>query len=275
MTSTSPSKTDDDLEPLLEVIFRKYHYDFRHYARSSLRRRVADVRAALGIASIERLVERVAEGPSVLGELLHHLTIQVSDFFRDPEYHLALRQRVAPILATHPSLKIWVAGCATGEEAYSIAMMLHEEGLLERTLVYATDIDAESLATAEAGNYPIDRLRGFDERHLRSGGRASLSDFGTTSGTRFAFSRLLREHIVFADHSLATDAAFAEVHLVSCRNVLIYFDQKLQTRATGLFRESLCSRGFLGLGANETLSFSSHAHAFESFAPAERLFRLR
>lgn len=264
-----------ELDLLLEAIFRRYHYDFRHYARSLLHRRVARARSSLGSPTVTKLIERVVHEPAAFAELLRYLTIQVSDLFRDPSYFRVLREQVMPHLATYPSLRVWVAGCGTGEEAYSIAILLHEEGLLDRSLVYATDIDAESLRVAEAGTYDLDRVRGFSENYFRAGGRGSLSDYYTTAYSRAAFSPLLRKHVVFSDHCLATDSAFAEAQLVSCRNVLIYFDRELQDRAIGLFRDSLCPRGFLGLGPKETIAFSKHVAAFGSFARAERIHRLQ
>ena len=264
-----------ELDLLLEEIYRRYHYDFRSYARSSLHRRIAHAQSSLGSSSVKHLRESVIRDPRAFTELLRYLTIQVSDFFRDPGYHRILREEVMPHLATFPSLKIWVAGCGTGEEAYSIGIILQEEGLLDRSLIYATDIDAESLRAAEAGIYRLERVRGFSENYIRAGGRASLSNYYTTAYSHAVFTPLLRKHVMFSDHSLATDAAFAEVQLVSCRNVLIYFDHELQHRAIGLFRDSLCPRGFLGLGSKETLTFSAHAAAFEPFAADERIYRVR
>ena len=180
-----------------------------------------------------------------------------------------------PILRTYPSFKIWVAGCSTGEEAYSFAILLREEGLLDRALIYATDINAHTLAKAEAGVYGIDRVQGFSENYRQAGGRASLADYYTAAYQRAVFDKSLRTHIVFSDHSLATDSVFAEVQLVSCRNVLIYFNRPLQDRALGLFRDALSHRGFLGLGAKETVRLSAHATAFEEVVRGERLYQKR
>jgi len=178
-----------------------------------------------------------------------------------------------PLLRTYPSLKVWVAGCSTGEEVYSLAILLREEALLDRTIIYATDINPTRLQQAEAGVYATDRIVGFTENHRRSGGRSSLSDYYTARYNRAVFDKSLREHVVFSDHSLATDSVFAEVHLVSCRNVLIYFDRELQNRALGLFRDALCRRGFLGIGAKESLRFSRHATGFTEVVTHERVFR--
>lgn len=275
ITADTHDENRVELDLLLEEIYRRYHYDFRSYARSSLYRRIAQAQSSLGSSSVKQLRDYVIRDPRAFTELLRYLTIQVSDLFRDPEYHRILREEVMPHLATFPSVRIWVAGCGTGEEAYSIGIVLQEEGLLDRSLIYATDIDAESLRAAEAGSYRLERVRGFSENYIRAGGRASLSNHYTTAHSRAIFSPLLRKHVMCSDHSLATDSAFAEVQLVSCRNVFIYFDQELQHRAIQLFRDSLCPRGFLGLGSKETLTFSPHAAAFEPFAADQRIYRVR
>ena len=195
--------------------------------------------------------------------------------FRDPEYFLALRREIVPLLATYPSLKVWVAGCSAGEEVYSLAILLHEEGLLERTLIYATDIHPGSLQVAEAGIYPVERIAQFSRNYQRAGGRGSLADYYTSGYDGALFERRFKSSIVFADHSLATDSVFSEVHLVSCRNVLIYFNAALQDRAIALFRDALVRHGFLGLGSHESLQFGAHAAAFEPVVLRERLFRKR
>jgi chemotaxis protein methyltransferase CheR len=263
---------------LLEAIFDRYHYDFRSYAMASLRRRLSQACDRLGVATISGLQERVLHEPEAFARLLQYLTVQVSDMFRDPEFFLALRSQVLPLLATYPSIKVWCAGCSTGEEAYSLAILLHEEGLLDRTIIYATDINARSLREAAAGVYPIERLRGFTQNHRRSGGLTSLSDYyhssgGASSGELAIFDQALRRRITFSDHSLATDNVFSEVHLVTCRNVLIYFDHALQTRALRLFAEALIERGFLGLGSKESLRFTEAAALFADFAMPERIYR--
>jgi chemotaxis protein methyltransferase CheR len=193
--------------------------------------------------------------------------------FRDPQYFRALRERVIPILRTYPSLKIWVAGCSGGEEAYSLAILLREEGLLDRTLLYATDINVRALRIAQAGVYDVDRLSGFTENHRLSGAKTSLSDYYTAAYGKAMLDASLRERIVFSDHSLATDAVFAEVQLVSCRNVLIYFDKVLQDRALGLFHDALSHKGFLGVGAKESVRFSSFSSSFEPFVERDRIYR--
>jgi chemotaxis protein methyltransferase CheR len=276
MTVMSADTNDEaELDLLLEGICERYHYDFRHYSRAHLHRRIARAQVLAGSPSVADLLDSVLQSPTAFTELLRCMTIPTSDLFRDPDYYAVLRREVIPRLATYPWLRIWVAGCGTGEEAYSLAIVLAEEGLLERSLIYATDIDAESLRVGQAGAYDLERVRGFTENYFRADGRASLADYYTAAHSRVAFSPHLRKHVLFSDHSLATDSAFAEVQLVSCRNVLIYFDRALQDRAVGLFQEALCPRGFLGLGAKETLAFSSRTAAFEPFAVQERVYRMR
>jgi chemotaxis protein methyltransferase CheR len=277
MRGLVPEEADDDLDLeidlLLEAIYRKYSYEFRHHARASLRRRLLQALSKHQVASVSMLQHRILREPAMFTALLRHLTVSVSDLFRDPSYFQALREQVFPTLATYPSLKIWVAGCSTGEEVYSLAIALDEAALLDRTLVYATDINPEALVKAEAGVYAIDRIPGFTRNYQRAGGARSLADYYTAAYGGAAFDRRLRERVTFSDHCLATDQVFAEVHVVSCRNVMIYFDRTLQDRAIGLFKDALVPRGFLGLGARENLMFSQYAAAFEPVAREERIYR--
>jgi chemotaxis protein methyltransferase CheR len=271
--AAASKKFDIEFHLLIDAIYHLYQYDFRGYAAASLRRRLKVALTRLRCETVSQLQDRLMREPEIFPTLLDHLTVQVSEMFRDPGYFRALREHVVPFLRTYPSLKVWVAGCSSGEEAYSIAILLREEGLLPRTLIYATDINPHTLQRAEAGIYSIDRIAGFTLNHRESGGTSSLSDYYTAAYGRAIFDKSLREHIVFSDHSLATDSVFAEVHLVSCRNVLIYFNRDLQDRAVGLFRDSLVRHGFLGVGSKESLRFSSMAAAFQSFAPENRIYR--
>ena len=264
---------DIELPLLLEAVYLRYHYDFRGYAVASLKRRLEQALQQLGCASLSQLQDRLLREPTIFPTLLDFLTVQVSDMFRDPAYFLSLREKVVPLLRTYPSLKVWIAGCSSGEEVYSMAILLREEGLLERSLIYATDINAAALERAQAGIYDAARIGGFTENHARSGARSSLSDYYTAAYGKAVFDKALKSNVVFADHSLSTDSAFSEVQLVSCRNVLIYFDRVLQDRALGLFRDSLCHKGFLGLGTKETLRFSVHSAAFSSLVASDRIFR--
>jgi chemotaxis protein methyltransferase CheR len=210
----------------------------------------------------------------MLPQLLSYLTVQVSEMFRDPSFFRALREEVVPHLATYPSLKVWVAGCSAGEELYSLAILFREEGLEARTIFYATDINTEALRKAEAGVYSLDRIAQFTENHRHAGGKSSLSDYYTAAYGNAVFDKTLRRRAVFSDHSLASDAVFAEVHLVCCRNVLIYFDRELQDRAIRLFKDSLVRKGFLGLGAKESLHFSAHRSFFTDFVRTERIYQM-
>ena len=264
---------DDELKLLLEAIYFKYQHDFRHYALSSLRRRIALAMERFQCRSVSQLQDRVIHEPEVFGQMLQYLTVQVSEMFRDPAYFAALRRDVVPVLKTYPSIKIWIAGCSTGEEVWSFAILLSEEGLLDRSLIYATDINAQSLRTAEAGVYPLDRIAQFSANYLAAGGPHSLADYYHAAYDAAVFNRALRKQVLFADHSLATDTVFSEVHLVSCRNVLIYFDAPLQDRAITLFRDALVRRGFLGLGSKESLRVSTHADAFVELPGGARIYR--
>jgi chemotaxis protein methyltransferase CheR len=262
-----------ELSLLLEAIFQRYRYDFRSYSMASLKRRVSRAMSEFGCTTISGLQEKVLHDQVVFPRLLQYLTVQVSDMFRDPAYFRTLRERIVPVLKTYPSLKIWVAGCSTGEEVYSLAILLREEGIAERALIYATDINGDALRRAEAGVYPLDRVAAFTENHRLSGGRGSLSEYYTAAYGSAVFDRSLIKRVVFSDHSLATDHVFAEVQLVSCRNVLIYFDRQLQARAVGLFKDALVRRGFLGLGSKESLHGSVHAPDFLDFASGERWYQ--
>jgi chemotaxis protein methyltransferase CheR len=265
---------DLEVRLLLEAIFDRYHYDFRSYAMASLKRRLAQACDTLRVATLSGLQEKVLHEPESFSQLLQYLTVQVSDMFRDPEFFLALRRQVVPVLATYPSVKVWCAGCSTGEEAYSLAILLQEERLLDRCIIYATDINAHSLRQAASGVYALERLRGFTENHRRSGGKSSLSDYYFSSaGSSAIMDVALRRKITFSDHSLATDNVFSEVHLITCRNVLIYFDHALQNRALRLFADSLVRNGFLGLGSKESLRFTESADLFTDVAMPERIFR--
>ncbi len=211
----------------------------------------------------------------MLSQLLGYLTVQVSDMFRDPSYFSAIRETVIPHLRTYPSLKIWIAGCSSGEELYSFVILFREEGLEQRTLFYATDINPQALTAAESGIFNMDRVQQFTENHRKSGSKVSLSEYYTAAYGKASFDKSLRQNVVFSDHSLVTDAVFAEMHLISCRNVLIYFDRPLQDRALGLFRDALTHNGFLGLGAKESLRFSVHAPSFKEFIREEKIYQRR
>ena len=271
--AVSSADFDIELQLLVEAIYLKYHYDFRSYARASLKRRMQTAMTRFNCATLSQLQDKILHDPAVFAPLLEYLTVQVSDMFRDPSYFMALRKTVLPQLRTYPSLKVWVAGCSAGEEVYSLAILLREEGLLARTIIYATDINAQALQKAEAGVYELERVAGFTANHRAAGARSSLSDYYTAAYGNAVFDKSLKKNIVFSDHSLATDSVFAEVHLVSCRNVLIYFDRMLQDRALGLFRDSLVRKGFLGIGSKESVRFSAHADDFDELVREDRVYQ--
>ena len=271
--SHPPSDFDIELRMLVEAVYLKYNYDFRDYTGASQKRRVLVAMREMECDTVSELQSKVLHEPNGFAQLLQYLTIPVTEMFRDPDYFLAVREQVAPFLKTYPSLKIWVAGCSTGDEGYSLAILLKEEGLLERSIIYATDINPASLEAARRGVFPLERMRLYTENYQKSGGKAAFSDYYTAAYGGALFERSLMDNVTFADHSLSTDSVFSETHFVSCRNVLIYFNRRLQDRVLGLFHDSLCHRGFLGLGSKESIDFSSYAERFEALAKRERLFR--
>jgi len=275
MQRTLSPQFDIDLKSLFESIYFKYNYDFRHYSLASMKRALVHAMNRMGVNTLLLLQEKVLHDSECFYDLLQSLTIPVSEMFRDPTYFLALREKVIPHLKTYPSLKIWVAGCSTGEEVYSLAILLQEEDLLERTTLYATDINQRSLEKAEKGSLNLDVIPKFIQNYQESGGKHSLSEYYTVAFNSVTFNGNLKKNIIFTDHSLVTDTVFSETHLISCRNVLIYFNRELQDRVLGIFHESLCRKGFLGLGLQETIQFSQHAKSFDPFVKKDRIFQKR
>ena len=272
---SAPQSPHDDraVDALLHAIYDRRHYDFRCYAHASLRRRLSRALTELRCQSLFDLQTKVLADDHAFGALVRLLTVPVSEMFRDPNFFLVFREQVVPELHTYPSLKLWVAGCSSGEEVYSLAIVLAEEGLLDRSLIYATDINEESLGQARTGLYPIDRMKLFSDNYFKSGGKRSLSHYYTAAYGAAVLTRSLTANVVFSDHSLATDSVFSEVEVVTCRNVMIYFDRSLQDRVLGLFRDALPRRGFLGLGSKETVVFSTHAGSFSELPAREGWFR--
>ncbi|RYD23336.1 MAG: protein-glutamate O-methyltransferase CheR [Verrucomicrobiaceae bacterium] len=273
MKNPATETEEIELRLLLEAIHAKYHYDFRNYSPASIKRRLLQAKDHFGCSTFSQLQERILHDAGSIQQLLPFLTVQVSEMFRDPSYYLSLREKVIPHLKTYPSLKVWIAGCSAGEELYSMAILFREEGLENRTIFYATDINTTALKKAESGVYDLDRISLFTQNHLKSGGKKSLSEYYTTGYGRAIFDKSLRERTVFSDHSLVSDAVFAETHLISCRNVLIYFNRELQDRAVGLFNDSLVRHGFLGIGSKESLRFSQHTNSFAEFDREQRIYQ--
>lgn len=262
-----------ELNILLETIFQKYKYDFREYSRASMKRRVNQALIILNCENISALQNKIMKDVNTFPELLQYLTVPVSEMFRDPAYFKTFREKIVPVLKTYPSLKIWIAGCSTGEEVYSFAIILKEEGLLDRTIIYATDINAMCLEKAEAGIFNLDDIQKFTSNYQQAGGKSEFSTYYKAGSNSAEFCKSLKKNITFTDHSLSTDNVFSETHFISCRNVLIYFERKLQDRALRLFHESLCRKGFLGLGPKETVEFSQFTNAFDLISEISKLYQ--
>lgn len=266
--------TDEaEIESLLEGIFSQYGYDFRGYSRTSLKRRISHALIRSGCRSIPEMEDRLLRDPVFFRELVSNLTVNVTEMFRDPQVYLTIRKEVIPVLRTYPSIRIWHAGCSTGEEVYSMAILLQEEGLYDRTLLYATDISQRALITAKEGIYQASQIQSYTSNYQHAGGIESFSDYYTAKYGSVKMNSSLQRNIVFSPHNLATDEVFSEFHMVFCRNVLIYFDRKLQRRAIHLFHRSMVRRGYLCLGTKETVELSGMEGCFEAVRKEQKLYR--
>ena len=273
MESEDLENQNIELQLLLQAVYLKYGYDFRSYAKASIKRRLFHRLNTDGFANISEMQHRLLYDISFFDTLLLDLSINVTEMFRDPMFYRSLREKVAPILKTFPYLKIWHAGCSSGEEVYSMAILLKEEGLFERTQIYATDMNEVVLKQAREGIYPINRLKLYTANYQKAGGKESFSDYYTAHYDHVVMNKSLKEHILFSDHNLATDGVFGEMNLVMCRNVLIYFNRDLQNRVLSLFYDSLCSNGVLCLGSKESVRFSQYSDAFEDLVREEKIYR--
>ena len=276
--SGPPVSYDPELERieiglLLEGIFKRYGFDFRAYAHASLRRRLWKRVEAERLTTISALQARVLHDPEALDRMLLDLSINVTAMFRDPGFYKAFRATVIPILRTYPFIRIWHAGCSTGEEVYSTAIMLHEEGLLDRARIYATDINDVVLRHARSGIFPLNRMQEYTENYIRAGGTQSFSEYYTAKYDGAIFSPLLTKNVVFSQHNLVTDQSFSEFNVIFCRNVLIYFDRDLQHRVQKLFYDSLVNFGVLALGSKESLRFSEFEECYERLDPHEKIYK--
>jgi chemotaxis protein methyltransferase CheR len=267
------SVEDLEVELLLRALHRAFGLDFRNYAPKSLRRRLRRRVDGEGVATVSGLQERVLHDPACLGRLLHDLSVNTTSMFRDPGFYRALRTGVAPMLRTYPSIRVWSAGCSSGEEVYSLAILLDEEGLLDRSRIYATDMSETVLERARAGAFPLEKMREYTSNYIAAGGARPFSERYAVDGDQARFAPALAENVVFAQHNLVTDRAFNEFHLVLCRNVLMYFDKALQARVHRLLHDSLGVFGVLGLGTKESLLFSGLEHRYQELAPATKLYR--
>jgi chemotaxis protein methyltransferase CheR len=262
-----------ELELLLEGVYRRYGFDFREYAPASLRRRVWRRVHAEGAQTMSGLLERLLHEPAAMERLLLDLSINVTAMFRDPTFSIALRQKVVPQLRTYPFTRIWVAGCSTGEEVYSLAILLREEDLYDRARIYATDINERVLERARAGVFPLEKMREYTQNYIRAGGKRAFSEYYVAAYDGAQFQRSLTDNVVFAQHNLASDRSFNEFNVIVCRNVMIYFDKTLQDRVHRLFYESLANFGVLGLGRKESIHFSPYEDRFEELDRHEKLYK--
>jgi chemotaxis protein methyltransferase CheR len=262
-----------EIDCLLEAIYRRYGFDFREYAPASLRRRLARRMEIEGLETVSALQEKILRTPDLMERLILDLSINVTSMFRDPSFYVAFREKVVPLLRTYPFTRIWVAGCSTGEEVYSLAILLDEEGLYERTRLYATDINEAVLDRAREGVFPMTKMQEYTQNYIRTGGTRAFSDYYLSAYDGAAFDKKLTRNVVFAQHNLASDRSFNEFNVIVCRNVMIYFDRTLQARVHDLFLESLTRFGILALGHKESVNFTPHASKYEELDAAERLYR--
>ncbi len=267
-----PGHRAPEIQQVLEAIRARYGYDFSGYAPASMARRVLGALAKSGLASAGELEDKLRADPAFFARVLDDLTVRVSELYRDPDFYRAFRERVTPLLQGRPRLHIWLAGCAGGEEAYSLAILLQEADLYDRAQIYATDLSARALEQAQQGVYPVSSLTTFAENYRRSGGQGDLSGTYTLAYDRIAFRESLRRNISFFRHDLVGDRVFAEVQVIFCRNVLIYFGPELKQQVIAKFTQSLSAGGFLCLGGSERLSPSASRH-YTDFAADERIYR--
>lgn len=261
-----------DVQALLQFVREKYDYDFTEYAEASINRRVTRFMNEHKINEVEELKARLLSDEQFFELFIQNASVTVTEMFRDPMFYKSLREKVLPRLATYPIIKIWLAGCATGEEVYSVAILLKEHELLDRSIIYATDINQNSLKIAKEGIYHIDKMKDYTHNYLRSGGECSFSNYYKANFDSVIMDKSLRKNIVFSPHNLTADKSFNEFQLIICRNVLIYFNQNLQNKILNLFYESLCSFGFLGLGNKESLLFTDKKKMFAEIDKKERIF---
>ena len=261
-----------EIELLLEAIFRHYGFDFRSYAFSSIRRRIWKRINAEELPNVTSLQERVLHDPQVMERLLLDLSINVTAMYRDPGFYREFREKVVPLLRTYPFIRIWHAGCSTGEEVYSMAILLEEEGLLGKSRLYATDINEVVLQQARAGIFPLERMQEYTENYIKAGGTRAFSEYYVAKYDGALFNPSLTEHVVFSQHNLVTDRSFSEFNVILCRNVLIYFDRSLQAKVHRLFYDSLVNFGVLGLGGKESLKFSQYEDCYEQIS-SEKIYR--
>lgn len=262
-----------EIDLLLEAIFKRYGYDFRCYARASIERRVRLFLAGSGCNTVSEMISKLLYEESFFEQVIQKFSITVTEMFRDPLVYRSIREKVVPFLKTYPYIKIWDAGCATGEEVYSLSILLKEEDLYERTILFGTDFNDEALEKAKEGIYALDNIKEFTSNYQRAGGTRSFSEYYHAHYGHMAINQLLKKNITFANHNLVTDSVFSEMHLILCRNVLIYFNKELQHRVLNLLSDSLVHGGFLCLGSKESLLFSDVQDHFKVFDEKCRIYQ--
>lgn len=263
----------EELEDILQVIKANYGYDFSKYSRASMRRRILRCMQTAGIKTLYELKFHLINDRQFFSWFLQSVTVNVTEMFRDPSFYKELREKVLVKLASYPIVKIWHAGCATGEEAYSMAIMLYEEGLLDRAKIYATDLNPANLEKARKGIMPLQHMKEYTQNYIQAGGKADFSSYYTARYENAIIRKDLREHIVFSLHNLVTDQVFNEFQLICCRNVLIYFNKELQNHVVQLFYDSLAPLTYLALGMKESLIFSEMRHKFTTVSAVNKIFR--
>jgi len=260
---------------LLDAIYQRYGYDFKQYSQASIKRRVQHHLSRTSFDRISDLIPSILHDEEAFTSLFLDISVTVTEMFRDPWFYLALREKVVPFLKTFPFINVWQAGCATGEEVYSLAILLKEEGLYERSRIYATDFNDTALEKARSRIYPMERIQEYSRNYQKAGGKKSLADYYRAQYQSIIVDRSLQENVTFANHNLATDGVFSEMHLILCRNVMIYFDRALQNRVLRLFRDSLCYNAFLCIGSKETLRFSDVKGDFLDFSAKEKIYQCK
>jgi chemotaxis protein methyltransferase CheR len=262
-----------EIDLIIKAVSRYYGYDFSNYSKAHIKRRLQVFRVKHRFASISEMQHHVLHNPTIFEEFLNNFSINVTEMFRDPTFYLDMRNKIIPILKTYPYVKIWLAGCATGEEVYSFAIMLKEEGLLERTTIYATDFNKKAITKANKAIYNIDAIKAYTSNYQKSGGTSSFSDYYMANYDSVIIDKSLKKNIVYAEHNLVTDGVFTEANLIVCRNVLIYFDRELQNKVFKLFDESLITGGFLALGTKESIQFSSVNNKYSTVSKQNKIYK--
>lgn len=262
-----------EISLLLEAIYQKYGYDFRHYASTHIKRRLEHRKSLLDLSSFSEMQHKVIYEEEFFNRLLLDLSINVTEMFRDPWFYKAVREKVIPHLQTYPHIKVWHAGCSAGQEVYSMAIVLEEEAMKKRSQVYATDFNENILKKAKDAIYPIDTVRDYTSNYIKSGGCNEFSQYYTADNDNVILKQSLKENTLFSSHNLVTDGVFGEMNIIFCRNVLIYFNRELQGKVLRLFYDSLCPGGFLCLGSKEDLQFSDIADGFDVVASKEKIYR--